>query len=48
MISNLVLSACKVVRTPMELNLKLTSRTYDEHLGINQDDLLFDNLNAYR
>lgn len=40
MISHLGLFACKVVRIPMELNLNLTSKLYDEYLSINQHDLL--------
>lgn len=48
MILELGLSGCKEIMTPMELNLNLTSKTYDEHLGINQQDLLLQNPNAYR
>lgn len=32
----------------MELNVKLTSKSYDKHLKINQHDLLLENPNIYR
>lgn len=38
----------KVVRIPMELNLNLTSRKYDEHLKLNEDDKPIRDVNLYR
>lgn len=37
LISSVGMSAGKIVKTPLELNLKLTSIKYDEHLGVNKD-----------
>lgn len=34
MISELSFSAYKILKTPMELNVKLTRKLYDKHVGL--------------
>lgn len=48
LISKVGLSGGKVNKMPMELNLKLTKRKYDEHLKINQSDKSLDDASLYR
>lgn len=48
LISDMGLSSGKVTRTPMELNLKLTSIKYDEHLKVNKDNEPLSDVSLYR
>lgn len=48
LISDVGLSGGKIVKTPMELNLKLTSRKYDQHLLVKKDDVALDDVSSYR
>lgn len=41
MIYEIGLSAYKVVRTPMEVNVNFTSKLYDKHFRKHQHDLLY-------
>lgn len=48
LISDAGLSSVKVTKTPMETNLKLTSRKYDKHLNLNKEDKPLNDVSLYR
>lgn len=41
-------AGCKPAKSPIESNLKLSIRSYDDHLDINQDNLPLTGVNSYR
>ena len=47
-ISDAGLSGSKLASTPLEANIKLTSVSYDDHLGNLIEDLLLENISAYQ
>lgn len=48
MISFVGLSGSKIVKTTMDINIKLTSREYDEHLNVNKDYKRLHDVSLYR